>query len=69
METHTKILKGRIPCTEEPGGLQSNHLQRVRHDRAIKHTYVISYMWTLKMKQTSEYKTNKPKKKKKDSQI
>ena len=43
METHTKILKGRIPCTEEPGGLQSNHLQRVRHDRAIKHTYVISY--------------------------
>ena len=32
--------------------------------RTHKHTYVISYMWTLKMKQTSEYF-----KKKKDSQI
>ena len=33
------------------------------------HMLFISYMWTLKMKQTSEYKTNNPKKKKKDSQI
>ena len=26
------ILAWRIPCTEEPGGLQSMELQRVRHD-------------------------------------
>ena len=29
---HSSILAWRIPCTEEPGGLQSIGLQRVRHD-------------------------------------
>ena len=30
--THSSILAWRIPWTEEPGGLQSIGLQRVRHD-------------------------------------
>ena len=32
MATHSSILACRIPWTEEPGGLQSTGLQRVRHD-------------------------------------
>ena len=32
MATHSSILAWRIPRTEEPGGLQSMELQRVRHD-------------------------------------
>ena len=32
MATHSIILAWRIPWTEEPGGLQSMGLQRVRHD-------------------------------------
>ena len=31
METHSSILAGKIPLTEEPGGLQSIGLQRVGH--------------------------------------
>ena len=31
MATHSSILAWRIPWTEEPGGLQSMRLQRVRH--------------------------------------
>ena len=31
METHSSILTWEIPWTEEPGGLQSMGLQRVRH--------------------------------------
>ena len=30
--THSTILTWRIPWTEEPGGLQSMGLQRVRHN-------------------------------------
>ena len=30
--THSNILAWRIPCTGEPGGLQSVELQRVGHD-------------------------------------
>ena len=30
---HSGTLPWRIPWTEEPGGLQSLRLQRVRHDR------------------------------------
>ena len=37
--THSSILAWRIPWTEEPGGLQSIGLQRVRHDRVTKHTH------------------------------
>ena len=32
MATHSSILAWRIPWTEEPGGLQSMRLQRVRRD-------------------------------------
>ena len=32
MATHSSILAWRIPCTVEPGGLQSMGLQRVGHD-------------------------------------
>ena len=32
MATHSSILAWRIPWTEEPGGLQSMGLQRVRPD-------------------------------------
>ena len=32
MATHSRILAWRIPWTEEPGGLQSVGLQRVRND-------------------------------------
>ena len=32
MATHSRILAWRIPWTEEPGGLQSLGLQRVRYD-------------------------------------
>ena len=32
MTTHSSILAWEIPWTEEPGGLQSMGLQRVRHD-------------------------------------
>ena len=32
MATHSSTLACRIPRTEEPGGLQSMELQRVRHD-------------------------------------
>ena len=32
MATHSSTLAWKIPWTEEPGGLQSTGLQRVRHD-------------------------------------
>ena len=36
MAIHSSILVWRIPWTEEPGGLQSMGLQRVRHDWATE---------------------------------
>ena len=36
MATHSSILAWEIPWTEEPGGLQSMGLQRVRHHLATK---------------------------------
>ena len=32
MVIHSSILAGRVPWTEEPGGLQSMRSQRVGHD-------------------------------------
>ena len=32
MAAHSSVLAWRIPCTEEPGGLQSMGSQRVGHD-------------------------------------
>ena len=37
MALHSSILAWKIPWTEEPDGLQSMRLQRVRHDGANKH--------------------------------
>ena len=41
MATCCSILAWRIPWTEEPGGLQSMGLQRVRHDWA-QHIFILS---------------------------
>ena len=45
MATHSSILAWRTPWTEEPGGLQSIGLQRVRHDWTLTHTtsFIIQY--------------------------
>ena len=40
--THSSIFAWRIPWTEEPGGLQSMGLQRVRHNWATN-TYILLY--------------------------
>ena len=42
MATHSSILAWRIPWTEEPGGLQSMHLQRVRHTLVTKQQHSLS---------------------------
>ena len=39
MATHSSILPGESPWTEEPGGLQSMRSQRVGHDWATKHIH------------------------------
>ena len=36
MATHSSSVAWRIPCTEEPGGLQFMGSQRVRHDLVTK---------------------------------
>ena len=36
MATHSNILAWKIPWTEEPRGLQSMGLQKVRHDLVTK---------------------------------
>jgi len=46
MATHSSVLAWRIPWTEEPGGLQSTGLQRVRHNRATKHSTAHVYIHT-----------------------
>ena len=40
--THSRILTCRIPQTEEPGGLQSMDLQRVRHIWMTQHTHIVT---------------------------
>ena len=46
LATHSSILAWEIPRTEEPGGLLSMGLQRVRHDSAtFTHTEVVSPLW------------------------
>ena len=40
MATHSSIPAWRIPCTEEPSGLQSTGLQRVRND-SVTNTYYV----------------------------
>ena len=38
MATHSSILAWKTLWTEEPGGLWSTELQRVRHNLEIEHT-------------------------------
>ena len=38
MATHSNILAWEIPWTEEPGGLQSMGITKVRHDLVTKHS-------------------------------
>ena len=39
MATDSSILAWKIPWTEEPGGVQSIRLQRIRHSQATEHTH------------------------------
>ena len=41
MATLSSVLAWRIPWTEEPGGLQSMELQRVRHDGVTNITLLL----------------------------
>ena len=43
MATHSSILAWEIPWTEEPGGLQSMGLQRVRHELATEHRHTLMH--------------------------
>ena len=46
--THSSILAWRIPWTDEPGGLQSIELQRVRHNWSnLAHVLIEVYKVTL----------------------
>ena len=40
MVTHSSVLAWEIPWTEEPSGLQSTGVARVRHDLATKPTHL-----------------------------
>ena len=40
MATHSSILAWKTPWTEEPGGLQSRGLQRVRNHRVTEHAHM-----------------------------
>ena len=45
--THSSILAQRIPWTEEPGGLQSMGLQRVRQDWVTNTWSLLMYLRAL----------------------
>ena len=45
MATHSSILAWRIPCIEEPGGLQSMGLKRIGHDWVIN---TLTFICSLK---------------------
>ena len=47
MATHSSTLAWKVPWTEEPGGLQSMGLQRVRHDSVTEHAYIHVLVWGL----------------------
>ena len=56
MATHSSILAWRIPWIEEPGGLQSKGLQRVRHEYATNTKVIHServkssiYFWRARL--------------------
>ena len=43
MATHSSTLAWKIPCTEEPGRLQSMVLERVGHDRVTSLSLSFTY--------------------------
>ena len=43
MATHSSILAWEIPWTEQPGGLQSMKLQKIRHNWSTKHHHHCYY--------------------------
>ena len=47
METHSSILPGESPQTEEPGGLQSMGSQRAGHNWQTKHNCFAILCWSL----------------------
>ena len=52
MATHSSILAWRIPWTEEPGGLQSMGLQRVRHEDTTERLST-EFLWKLSSKESA----------------
>ena len=52
MATHSSSLAGKIPGTEEPGGLQSMGLLGVRHDRATSLSLFPFMHWRRKWQPT-----------------
>ena len=48
MTTHSSSRSWRIPWTEEPGGLQTAELQRVKHDWVTNSFQVRQYVCTVK---------------------
>ena len=44
METHSSMLAWRIPWIEEPGGLQSMGLQRVRNTWRLKKNMLLDHL-------------------------
>ena len=55
MATYSSILAWRMPMTEEPGGLQSTGLQRVRHNWVTKH--ITAYMYAAAAKSLQSCQT------------
>ena len=55
MATHSNILAWKISWTEEPGGLPSPGLQRVRHNWA--HMHISWNVYTMEMSDTGEFRT------------
>ena len=50
MATHSSVLAWEIPWKEEPGGLQTMELQRVRRNLATKQqkqSILLPYLWQM----------------------
>ena len=47
MATHSSTLAWRIPCTEEPGGLQSVGLQKLGMNEATEHAHRQHPCWPV----------------------
>ena len=58
MATHSNILAWRIPWTEEPGGLQSVGIQRVRHNWVTKHSHTHTHTHLYMYSHTFMLKTD-----------